>query len=77
MKKYNGWTNYETWRINLEIFDGFDCDGFDNSDDLSDYLKEYLEEYIKETSTGIAQDYALAFISEVNYLEIAETLLND
>ena len=24
MSKYNGWTNYETWRVNLEIFDGFD-----------------------------------------------------
>jgi hypothetical protein len=24
MKKetYNGWTNYATWRVNLEIFDG-------------------------------------------------------
>ena len=21
---YNGWTNFETWRINLEMFDGFD-----------------------------------------------------
>ena len=22
MSKYNGWTNYATWRIDLEIFDG-------------------------------------------------------
>jgi hypothetical protein len=21
-KTYNGWTNYATWRINLEMFDG-------------------------------------------------------
>jgi len=20
--EYNGWTNYATWRVNLEIFDG-------------------------------------------------------
>jgi len=20
---YNGWTNYATWRINLEMFDGY------------------------------------------------------
>ena len=28
MKKetYNGWTNYATWRINLEIFDGLYSD---------------------------------------------------
>jgi hypothetical protein len=23
-QKYNGWTNYATWRVNLEIFDGID-----------------------------------------------------
>ena len=23
-EKYNGWTNYATWRVNLEIFDGMD-----------------------------------------------------
>jgi len=21
-KNYNGWTNYATWRVNLEMFDG-------------------------------------------------------
>ena len=21
---YNGWRNYETWRVNLEVFDGMD-----------------------------------------------------
>ena len=24
--KYNGWTNYATWRVNLEIFDGNELD---------------------------------------------------
>ena len=26
-QKYNGWANYETWRVNLELFDGYDPDG--------------------------------------------------
>jgi hypothetical protein len=25
--KYNGWTNYATWRVNLEMVDGYDPDG--------------------------------------------------
>ena len=25
-QKYNGWTNYATWRVNLEIFDGLHSD---------------------------------------------------
>ena len=82
--KYNGWTNYATWRINLEIFDGFDP--FDNfSDDqanmmdwLADYLKEYAEEIIDQTSSeGLARDYALAFLQEVNWREIAEHMFLD
>ena len=24
MSEYNGWTNYATWRVNLEMFDGAD-----------------------------------------------------
>ena len=24
-KRYNGWTNYATWRVNLEMFDGIDA----------------------------------------------------
>jgi hypothetical protein len=84
--KYNGWTNYATWRVNLEIFDGFDP--FDNfSDDqanmmdwLADYLKEYAETLIYEAGGGdgnIAVDYALAFLSDVNWREIAEHMFLD
>ena len=25
-KTYNGWYNYATWRLNLEIFDGMEID---------------------------------------------------
>jgi len=25
---YNGWTNYATWRVNLELFDNFITDGY-------------------------------------------------
>ena len=76
-RTYNGWTNYATWRINLEMFDsepqGFDLD--QESNDLGHDLKDYAEEYIIETSReGLARDYALAFLSEVNWYEIAKNL---
>jgi len=66
MNTYNGWTNYATWRINLELFDG--------SDDswTADSAKEWVEEIIESTTTeGVARDYAMAFIDEVNWTEIA------
>ena len=64
---YNGWTNYATWRVNLEMFDGSEIHW------SADDAKEFVEEIICEsTPEGIARGYALAFISDVNWVEIAE-----
>ena len=76
-EKYNGWTNYATWRINLEIFDGYDPDG-QKVDHES--VKEYAEEIIftgycgnlPESELSLMQSYAEAFVSDVNWHEIAE-----
>lgn len=75
---YNGWTNYATWRVNLEVFDGQDhsdtwC-GFSDVYDLSQALKDYVEKTLihEMTPDGLAKDYALAFLSDVNWYEIAE-----
>ena len=80
--KYNGWATYATWRVNLEIFDGQtarDC-GWSPSDSAYDFangLKDYAEQIIEDTSTeGLARDYALAFLSDVDWREIAERLLD-
>lgn len=78
---YNGWTNYATWRINLEIFDGQDAkdlgihrmDGYE----ASQYLKSYVEEILEEQGKGIVLDYAMAFISEVDWYSIAKHLLEE
>ena len=35
-KGYNGWANYETWRVNLEMFDGYDPTDFFNGYDFAD-----------------------------------------
>lgn len=66
---YNGWTNYATWRVNLEMFDGFD----DESMEADDYKLMAIESIEADcTPEGIALDYALAFIDDVNWHEIAE-----
>lgn len=81
---YNGWTNYATWRINLEIFDGMEAGDFwgfhdateEDTYELSNALKEYAEEVICEQSEeGIARDYALAFISDVDWYSIAKSMI--
>jgi hypothetical protein len=83
--RYNGWTNYATWRVRLEIFDGFDpsdyFSAFDPSDTygLSKALEEYADQVLFECATveGLAADYARAFLSDVNWYEIAEHMLDD
>lgn len=73
---YNGWTNYATWRVNLEIFDGMSpadiCGARDyDAHELKESLREYAEELITGDSDGLATDYALAFMADVNWCEIA------
>jgi hypothetical protein len=73
---YNGWTNYATWRVNLELFEGFELEDelYNLSTyDFSEYLKELAEEFtICNCENEIAKDYALAFLHQVNYYEIAQ-----
>jgi len=66
---YNGWTNYATWRINLEysfcdgVYEGYD------KDDLRPHVEEHLECSCENQTT---LSYALAFVSDVNWNEIAQ-----
>jgi len=85
---YNGWPNYATWRVNLEVFDG--CtpadimgdspEGHDRDDDayrLQAALKEHAEYLICEGSTeGLARDYALAFLADVEWYAIAYHMID-
>jgi hypothetical protein len=85
---YNGWSNYATWRVNLEIFDGFNPKGYfteiDNPDywreELADNLKEYAHEVVvythgKDISNTLLADYARCFLEDVNWYEIAKHLI--
>ena len=73
--EYNGWTNYAIWRINLEILGDIEFDDIVSAD----YLKEIVEDCVfrnPETcdTPRLIEDYARAFISEVNFYEIAKCI---
>lgn len=79
---YNGWTNYATWRVNLELIDRSDWHCYFDPQPaahiLGDVIRECVEEMIEETTfEGIGRDYALAFLSDVNWREIAQHLIDD
>jgi len=79
--EYNGWTNYETWRVNLEVFDGLDMSEEIRMADDVDYLADYLSEMVDETvcgdADGLAKDYARAFLSNVDFHQIAARMMED
>jgi len=81
MTDYNGWTNYETWRVNLEIFDGIDPTemGWEGLAlyDFKEALKEYANEILETgASEGLALDYARAFLSSVDFYSIARHIID-
>jgi len=87
-KTYNGWTNYATWRVMLEIFDGLEtADVFDLTlpvEQLRNVLQDYAEmivcsghRYDERGRSDLMEDYARAFMADVNWYEIAEHMLED
>ena len=73
MSEYNGWTNYATWRVSLEVFDDPSIfKGYD-SGSLRDYLEHILD---LDCENDLTLSYAMAFINQVNFYEI-ETAIKE
>ena len=75
---YQGWKNYATWRVALEFFDGYEIEKDEPQDvyDLSKHFKELVESAIDDSSQGIGHSYAYAFISDVDFYELAQHVLD-
>ena len=90
--KYNGWTNYETWLVNLWL----DNDGssetlremaestYDTKADFNEYsFSKIVREYVEETyadsipESGMISDLVGAAFSSVNWQEIASHYADD
>ena len=82
---YNGWTNYATWRINLEIVDDYINsveDGeltFEGIADFADWLAEYAADVVVSGFDDRLpiRWYAEAFLDQVNWYEIAKAHTDD
>ena len=72
--RYNGWANYATWRINLEIIDDITSQESD-SIYLADKetIKEYVDEIV-ENNPELMMSYARAFLNEVDWYEISSAV---
>ena len=71
---YNGWTNYSTWRINLEFVD----DNIYNCETTADGIQAMVEEHLEcECGNETTLSYAMAFIDDVNWLQIAKHIAEE
>lgn len=76
--KHNGYTNYATWRVNLEIISEIDFSECDY-EITAEYLEEIVQDIViyngnVDIGNSLAADYARAFLAEVNYFELAELI---
>lgn len=78
-EKVNGWSNYATWTIYVDILSEMDF----SDDDVSECLLRNLVESIvfdnHEIASGshLVEDYARKFVERVNFIEIAEAINRD
>ena len=79
MSKCNGWTNAATWRVQLEVFSGLDArEAVDRmtAPEVAAWASAYARSIVFEKADGLARAWALDFLSDVNWNEIAEHLID-
>jgi len=89
---YNGWTNYETWCVNLwltnedtrwldeladEMLGELDGDVVAAVAELADYLAEQHDEAVPPEVTGVFADLLGSALRRVNWHEIAQYFIDD
>ena len=89
--EHNGWTNYATWRVNSEVLEryidglvkdvGMHAEPADDVVALAHHLQEYVQEYVAgsfpdSSESSYVEDWAAAFVAEVNFMEIARNAVD-
>lgn len=76
---YSGWTNYETWAVNLWMTNdqGSQDHWIQRAENLTarelmNELKNTHEEYIPDSISGLYSDLLVGALDNVNWREIAE-----
>jgi len=74
-EKHNGWSNYATWRINLEIIDGIEIETKTCAATIQEIVEDVVfSQYEFGSGYSLMYDYAKAFVAQVNFYEIAQSI---
>jgi len=82
MANYNGWTNYETWLVNLWLGEDFavttneaDPEVATNQHELAEAMQQWtadiVDSHVDGMESGFVLDLINAALSAVNWYEIA------
>jgi hypothetical protein len=82
---YNGWTNYETWLVNVHLGSLFlddletfkDCTKEEIVQYLQDYINDMFYEYLPENLPTFIHDMLGASLLHLNWHELAEVYYED
>lgn len=83
---YNGWTNYATWLINLEMeLTDHGAESYMLTEGITPYdlglqIRESVESYFDEDLASVSRlsrSIVQSFLQEVNWQEIAAHILED
>jgi len=72
---YNGWSNYETWLVNLwygDLFVDMANEDWTGGEIVEDFVMEMLADEGALPETGFAADIMNAALRNVNWRELAE-----
>lgn len=67
---YNGWTNYETWKLMVEVVDDLDLGKKASWPELNQAVELICYDGVEHSS--LAESLITAFLAEVNWRELAD-----
>lgn len=70
-EKYNGWANHPTYHVALDLFDELPL-GLNRERVAPEECREYAESVVRDGADGFALEYALLFLDQINWQEIAD-----
>ena len=76
--KYNGYTNFNTWRVYNDTLSGIDFESKVTADELKEIsLGILLSNFEMKRGSHLAEEYARLFIELADFEDIAESINYD
>lgn len=77
-EKYNGWSNYATWRVYTDNLIDIEFTEKVTKDLLQEIVEDIVfSQYEMKNGSFLVEDYARVFVESVNFYELEENINYD